>query len=191
MKIYTLTGDEGETGLPGGRRVSKDCARIETVGSIDELNAALGAVRAERPPPAIDRLVERIQHELLCFGAQVAASGTGEANVSSRYFHPIADEHVAALERAIDEFQTALPELQSFVLPAGTRAAAALHVARTTCRRAERRLVAWIRVESPDIDPTLKRYLNRLSDLLFVLARAANAAEGVPDVLWRKGRVES
>jgi cob(I)alamin adenosyltransferase len=167
MKIYTRTGDSGETGLFGGRRVAKDEPRIEVCGTIDELNCVLGLVRAEQPAEPIDALLERIQHELFEIGAEVAgaesAADTG---------------HVKTLEDAIDRFDAPLEPLEGFILPGGGRTAAGLHLARAVCRRAERRLVTLIRQCEQDHDPNRKispvatAYLNRLGDLLFVLARA-------------------
>lgn len=177
MKIYTRTGDLGETGLFAGPRVGKDMPRIEVFGTVDELNALLGMVRTETLPEGMDRLLERVQNELFEVGAELAtpdpvAKGT----------RTIGQEHVKALETAIDQYEAALPPLKEFILPGGTRAAAWLHWARTVCRRAERRLVSLVRESGTDISLLLLAYLNRLGDLLFVLARTANAQAGVPDV---------
>ena len=179
MKIYTKTGDAGQTGLLGGPRVAKDAPRIEAYGAVDELNATLGLARAEQPPAEIDRLLARIQHELFDLGGQLAAPDPARFGLST----PGPDD-VGVLEAAIDGFEAQLEPLKQFVLPAGTRLAALLHVARTVCRRAERRLVSLAALEP--VSPHLIVYLNRLSDLLFVLARTANRLAGQPDVPWSK-----
>jgi cob(I)alamin adenosyltransferase len=184
MRIYTRTGDQGETGLFRGPRVRKDHPRIEACGTVDELNAAVGLARAVGAPEEIDRLLCRVQHELLVLGGQLATpeSAAGRAVL-------IGDEHVAALEAAIDEQEATLPPLEQFVLPTGTRFAAALHMARTICRRAERRVVAMRAAEPPFAPDGMIRYLNRLSDLLFMLARAANAAADQAEEVWKKPKV--
>jgi cob(I)alamin adenosyltransferase len=180
MRIYTRTGDRGETGLFRGPRVSKDHPRIEACGTVDELNAAVGLARAAGAPDEIDRLLCRVQHELLVLGGHLA---TPEPAASRTVL--IRDEHVAALEAAIDDHGAALSPLEQFVLPTGTSVAAALHMARTICRRAERRVVA-MRAAEPSFAPDgMIRYLNRLSDLLFVLARAANAAADRAEEVWQ------
>jgi cob(I)alamin adenosyltransferase len=183
-KIYTRTGDTGDTGLFGGGRVRKDETRIEAIGAVDELNAALGMVRAElaragTAPPDADGLVSRVQHELFNLGAELAMLGSAPVGATA-----LADEHVAALEAAIDAHEASLEPLKEFILPGGAPAAAALHVARGVCRRAERRLVT-LSTQEP-VRGELLRYLNRLSDLLFVLARAMNRAHRVGDVTWRQ-----
>ncbi len=179
MKIYTRTGDQGETGLFGGPRVRKDVPRIEAYGTIDELNAVLGLARAAAPPPEVDAVLLRVQHELFVLGAELATPAPGHAAVPA-----IAQANVAALEAEIDRFEAVLPPLKEFILPAGSPAAAHLHLARTVCRRAERRAVS-LAVAEP-VSPVVLQYLNRLSDLLFVLARAANHAVGQPDVPWQQ-----
>ena len=194
MKIYTKTGDEGETGLYGGPRVRKDHLRIEAFGAVDELNALLGLARCEpldghsagnaedhsggEPSGETNTLLARIQSELFDLGAELATPDPQRLGTKL-----ISAEHVARLETAIDECDAHLPPLKAFSLPGGGRAAALLHVARTVCRRAERRVVSLTAVES--ISPDLVVYLNRLSDLLFVLARMVNQMAGQPDVLWR------
>lgn len=179
MRIYTRTGDQGETGLFGGPRVRKDVPRIEAYGTVDELNAVLGLSRAAGPPPEIDAVLLRVQHELFVLGAELASPQAGRAAIPTTE-----PGHVAALEADIDRFEAALAPLKEFILPAGSPAAAHLHVARTVCRRAERRVVALAAAEP--ISPTVLQYLNRLSDLLFVLARAANQAAGQADVPWKR-----
>lgn len=187
MKIYTKTGDDGETGLFGGGRVPKDDPRVEAYGAVDELNSQLGVARAEGLDPAIDEALRTIQSELFDVGAELATT-PGRAEKGG--LPQVERAAIERLERAIDDADGELPPLQTFVLPGGTRAAAQLHVARTICRRAERRVVALchrdpVRAEVP-------RYLNRLSDLLFVWARLENHRRGVPDVPWvgRGGRAD-
>jgi cob(I)alamin adenosyltransferase len=185
MKIYTKTGDGGETGLFAGPRVPKDDLRIEAYGAVDELNTFLGLVRAEGPASAIDALLGRIQHELFSVGAELCTPDPDKHEL-----RVIGEPHIAALEAAIDKHEAILAPLAQFVLPGGTKVASLLHVARCVCRRAERRLVTLSRREPERSFATLVRYLNRLSDLLFVLARAANAVAGWPDVPWQKQDVE-
>ena len=180
-KIYTRTGDLGETGLLGGPRVRKDSLRVEACGTVDELNAAIGLARAEPLCEDLDHLLERLQHDLFRLGAQSVAVGA-----LAKSLDMIQPAHVEALEKEIDRHEHALSELKQFILPGGTRAAAALHLARTVCRRAERRLVTASDAFGDEISPLLLVYLNRLGDLLFVLARAANAQAGQSDVPWKK-----
>ena len=181
MKIYTRTGDEGETGLPDGARVAKDAARPEACGTVDELNAMLGLVRAEPLGEPIDQCLFACQHDLLSIGAELAAGGAAAGT-----FRPVGVSQIEALEAAIDRHQETLPPLTGFILPGGTRAAALMHQARTVCRRAERRIVTLGRDESRQISPSLLAYINRLSDLLFVLGRAVNAEASAGDVDWEK-----
>lgn len=175
-KIYTRTGDDGTTGLATGTRVPKDAARVEALGAVDELNCVVGLVLAEDLSEAIRASLLRVQHDLLDMGGELCLPG----------HDIIGPTHVTRLENELDMLNAALPSLQDFILPGGTRAAAAAHLARTVCRRAERRLVALSRVES--VPPRLLHYLNRLSDLLFVLARALNRDAGGSDVLWQQGK---
>jgi len=179
MKIYTKTGDAGETGLFGGPRVGKDAPRIEAYGTVDELNAVIGLARCEPLPAEVDRLLARVQDELFGVGAELA---TPDPVTQQTQF--ITSEHIGDLERAIDHFEAQLPPLKQFILPGGTRGAAALHLARNVCRRAERCLVRLKREEP--VSAHLLGYLNRLGDLLFVVARVANAAQDVADVPWNK-----
>jgi cob(I)alamin adenosyltransferase len=181
MKIYTKTGDEGLTGLFGGPRVSKDAPRIETYGTIDELNAALGAARAENLPAEIEQCLAAVQNELFAIGAELATPRPAEKGMIL-----LTDEHVAHLERAIDQLELLLPPLTQFILPGGNKAAAALHVARGICRRAERRVVTLSSTPEIEFSPRIIHYLNRLGDYLFVAARAANHLAGIPDVPWAK-----
>ena len=175
-KIYTRTGDDGTTGLADGSRVSKDAARIEAMGGVDELNSAIGLVLAEDLPERLRAGLLEVQHDLLDLGGELCLPG-----------HTLIDEgHLLRLERELDTLNATLPALKDFVLPGGSRAAAAAHLARTVCRRAERSLVALARAET--VAPALIQYLNRLSDLLFVAARALNRHAGGHDVLWQQGR---
>ncbi len=181
MKIYTKTGDAGETGLFNAPRVRKDHPRIEAYGAVDELNSFLGLVRSEPLDADIDRLLERVQNELFDLGAELASPDPGETRVPHA-----TPAQAAALEAAIDRFEANLPPLKSFILPAGVRAASGLHVARTVCRRAERAVVHLAHQEGETVSDQIVIYLNRLSDLLFVLARAVNQMSGGGDVLWQK-----
>jgi cob(I)alamin adenosyltransferase len=178
VNIYTRTGDAGETSLLGGARVSKHDPRVDAYGEVDELNAWLGLVRASRVDPAIDQELVQLQQDLFALGAQLADPGGKTATRVAKAI--IADEHVSRLESLIDRLEAELPPLRRFILAGGTPAGAALHVARTVCRRAERRMVAL----DPPIDAVLLRYVNRLSDLLFVLARVVNHRGGVPETEW-------
>ncbi len=181
VKIYTKTGDEGETGLFAGPRVSKDHPRIEAYGEVDELNSVLGMVRAENLPAELDQLLSQIQNELFAVGAELATPDP-VAN-DTRY---VSGEQIARLELAIDQNEANLQPLKQFILPGGTKPAAALHFARSVCRRAERRLITLRNQSDPPVSGDVVKYINRLSDLLFVLARAANSAAGVADVPWDK-----
>lgn len=179
MKIYTKTGDGGETGLFGGARVSKASERVETYGEVDELNSVLGLVLTEPFDPAITALLTSVQSRLFDLGAELATAPDSKVSLGI----PLIDEpEIAALEQAIDRAETELTPLKSFVLPGGSRAAGYLHLARTVCRRAERRLVALAQHEA--VRPEALRYLNRLSDALFVFARLANHRAGIADVPW-------
>ena len=183
MKIYTKTGDGGETGLFGGGRIPKDGLRVAAYGEVDELNAALGVARALDPPEFADPLLQTIQRDLFTVGAELATPHPDKLHKAlSRSGGAIGESDIAALEDAIDSHEARLEPLKSFILPGGAPKAATLHLARTVCRRAERTVVALSRHEP--ISPAILRYLNRLSDLLFVLARAANAHAGRPDVKW-------
>ena len=178
-RIYTRGGDAGETSLGDGTRVSKLDGRIEAFGAVDELNAALGVVLAQDLPPSLRPVLERVQNELFDLGADLSVPVEVEGRL--RVEQPLVDR----LEQDCDAFNADLPELRSFVLPGGTAAAAGLHVARTICRRAERETLRAAR--SHDVAPLVAVYLNRLSDLLFILARAANALAGRDEPLWVPG----
>lgn len=179
MKIYTKTGDQGDTGLFDGTRVSKADPRVEAYGEVDELNAWLGLVRAEGVDDEIGGMVEQLQRDLFAVGAMMADPGHHIATRVKKALVTGAD--VARLEGWIDALESTLTPLRKFILAGGTRAGAGLHVARTVCRRAERRMIAL----GPDsVDGTVLIFMNRLSDLLFVMARAVNARAGVPEAEW-------
>lgn len=183
-KIYTKTGDDGETGLFGGPRVRKDHLRIEAYGTVDELNAALGVVRSQSPPAELDALLETFQNQLFDLGAELATPEPQKFGIVG-----VAPGSILALEQAIDRHEAELEPLKQFILPGGTPIAAGLHMARTVCRRAERLLVSLTAqgaAEGTPISPETVIYVNRLSDLLFVLARWVNRRAGVGDVPWQK-----
>jgi cob(I)alamin adenosyltransferase len=178
-RIYTRGGDRGETSLGDGSRASKLDPRIGAFGAVDELNAALGVVLAADCPDELQQTLARVQNELFDVGADLSVPW--EVGGRLRVEQPLVDR----LEEECDRFNEALPELRSFVLPGGTEAAARLHVARTTCRRAERDALAASK--QVELNPLVLVYLNRLSDLLFILARAANARAGRAEPLWKPG----
>lgn len=179
-KIYTRTGDEGMTGMLGPRRVFKDNARIDAYGTVDELNASLGVVRAEGLDAELDGYLKIVQEDLFVLGSALA-----DPDPKGPFFHAISTTHVSRLERAIDNMQNELKPLTTFILPGGSRAASHSHLARTICRRAERDVVSLSHVEHEPVDPVAIIYLNRLSDFLFVLARLVNHRAGIADVPWR------
>ena len=175
-KITTRTGDRGDTGLGDGSRVSKSSARVHALGELDELNSAIGLVLAEDVPAEMSEALNEVQHDLFDLGGEISIPG----------HMLLGDAQVERLEAAIERWNAELPALKEFVLPGGTRAAAAAHLARTICRRAERSLVQLNQKEKVS-DPAL-RYLNRLSDLLFIGGRRLNRAAGRKDVQWRHER---
>jgi cob(I)alamin adenosyltransferase len=181
MKIYTKTGDAGDTGLFGGGRVPKSHPRVEAYGDVDELNAVLGLVRAAEPMPRIDEVLVPIQRDLFAIGALLATPDR-EKMQSHLAKAQIDDDRIKDLEQAIDDGDAELEPLKSFIVPGGTHKAAALHVARTVCRRAERRVVEL--ASHTEIPTLVVIYLNRLSDLLFTLARVANKRSGAGEVTW-------
>ena len=183
MKIYTKTGDAGDTGLFGGPRVRKDDVRVEAYGAVDELNAAIGVARARGGDAEIDALLAAAQDHLFAIGAELATPPGAKAHSA---VPAIETAWASALEAAIDRFETELPPLRQFVLPGGTPLAADLHLARAVCRRAERRVVALHR--SAAVAPEVLTYLNRLSDFLFVAARLANHRAGAAEVPWHPRR---
>ena len=178
-KIYTRTGDEGMTGMLGPRRVFKDHARIDAYGTVDELNAVVGVIRAEGLDGQLDDYLKTVQDDLFVLGSALA-----DPDPKGPFFHAIHAEHVAHLERAIDTMQAELKPLTTFILPGGSKAASAAHLARTICRRAERDVVSLSHVEHEPVDPVAIVFLNRLSDFLFVLSRLINHRAGVADVPW-------
>lgn len=179
MKIYTKTGDTGDTGLYGGRRLSKDAKRVETFGTIDELNACIGFAEPQIQDDEACSILTRIQNELFDLGADLATPADHPKAENLRITSDLTD----SLERLIDRFQGMLPPMTHFILPGGSKGGAALHLARTVCRRGERCVVSLSKTES--VNPEILRYLNRLSDLLFVLARLVNHRSGIPEPFWR------
>jgi len=179
MKIYTKTGDSGDTSLFGGQRVPKDALRIEAYGTVDELNSVIGIALADGPDEDIRAVLLHIQHRLFGLGADLATP----RSVTRKTIKRVEPRDCLALEREIDRFDSRLKPLHSFILPGGSHLAARLHFARTVCRRAERVVVRLSRNE--DIGEGMTMYLNRLSDLLFVLARYANQTAAVPEIRWK------
>jgi len=175
-KIYTRTGDDGSTGLGDGSRTDKDSLRVEAFGAVDELNSLIGQLRSGALPDDIDSELADIQHDLFDIGGELCIPG----------HQLVTDGQVERLEHFLDLLNADLQPLKEFILPGGTAAAAVCHVARAVCRRAERRVVSLVREEA--VNGAGLRYLNRLSDLLFVIARSLNRAEGVADVLWQRGK---
>jgi len=186
MKIYTRTGDGGDTGLFGGGRVRKDDARVEAYGEVDELNASIGLAIAAIEDSPTAAWVERlriVQEDLFAIGSHLATPDA-ESNPAAKNLPPLPIARVERFETWIDEAETRLDPLRNFVLPGGSEGAARLHLARTICRRAERRVLPLVR-SADDRESVALVYLNRLSDLLFILARVANADVGLGDVPWR------
>ena len=175
-KIVTRTGDDGTTGLGDGTRVGKDSPRVQAMGDIDELTSVIGCVLSEELPEPLAKALVAVQNDLFDLGGEVCIPGRSA----------LWDAHVEQVEQRIEALRENLPPLKEFVLPGGTRAAALCHLARTVCRRAERSLVALGRVEG--VSELSIRYINRLSDLLFLVARSINAAAGRPEALWNPGR---
>jgi cob(I)alamin adenosyltransferase len=180
-KIYTKTGDDGRTGLFGGGRVEKSHARVEAYGDVDELNAVVGAARAVEMMPRVDEILAPVQRDLFAIGALLATPHP-EKHREQLEKARLSDKRIAQLEQAIDDGEEELEPLKAFILPGGTAKAAALHVARTVCRRAERSIVRLQRTD--EVPQIVIVYLNRLSDLLFVLARVANRRAGAGEVTW-------
>jgi len=177
-KIYTRTGDDGSTGLGDGTRVPKDDARVEAYGTVDELNSVLGLLLAGALPEPARVVLTRIQHELFDLGSELCIPG----------YRAVDDAMIETLERELDDFNAALPALEEFILPGGSPAAATCHVARTVCRRAERRVTTLARMST--VNPSVGRYLNRLSDLLFVIARVLARTDGGQEVYWRSPKLD-
>ncbi len=180
-KIYTKTGDDGTTGLVGGTRVKKYDPRLEAYGTIDELNAVVGVIRSCKIPDDVSTLLVEIQNKLFNIGSRLASDAKGQ-RITEKL--AITENHIAYIEKAIDEMEKDLPKLRQFILPGGDLAAAQCHVARTVCRRAERRILEF--AENDNAQPEIIRYINRLSDLFFVLARKMGAISGVQDVPWKQ-----
>jgi cob(I)alamin adenosyltransferase len=180
LKIYTRTGDKGDTGLFGGGRVAKTHPRVEAYGDVDELNATIGLARAIELMPRVDEVLVPLQRDLFAIGALLATPDRDKMKKQLEKAS-IDDRRITELEHAIDAGDAELEPLKSFIVPGGTPKAAALHVARTVCRRAERRVIA---LENEEIPPIVVVYLNRLSDLLFTLARVANKRAGAGEVTW-------
>lgn len=174
-KIYTRTGDDGTTGLGDGSRVGKDALRVAAMGDLDELNSAIGCVLAETLPGAVRKLLEAVQNDLFDIGGEVCVPGRSA----------LWDAHIERLERRIESLREPLPPLRDFVMPGGCRAGAACHLARAVCRRAERSLVALHHAEGVSV--LALKYVNRLSDVLFLAARTINAEAGQPELVWRPG----
>ena len=178
-RIYTRTGDTGETGLFGGGRVAKDDVRVEAYGAVDELNAMLGVIAAGIEEPVMSERIALLQSDLFSLGAHLATPDPARVQ---QHLPPLPLERIEQMEQWMNAASAALPALRSFILPGGSPAGAQLHLARTVCRRAERRVVHLTRAEA--VDPGVVRYLNRLSDLLFMLARVANQDAGVSELPW-------
>jgi len=182
-KLYTRTGDQGQTALYGGGRVPKDHLRVEAYGSVDELNSALGVAVSFLRQRRVAAALQSIQNELFNIGAELASESGPRAEKGRLFLDP--EGKIAALERLIDDYDSKVPPLRTFILPSGSQGGALLHLARGVCRRAERAVVRLSREE--DVNPHVLTYLNRLSDLLFVLARYVNKAARRPETPWRKG----
>lgn len=178
MKIYTKTGDKGKTSLFGGLRVSKDASRIQAYGTVDELNSHVGAIRSLNPGSEINEVLEKLQNDLFALGSDLATPSPKKGAAVKR----IEPRHIEQAEKIIDRLDSKLELLQNFILPGGSRIAAQIHVARTVCRRAERCVVELSRKETIGTLPVI--YLNRISDLLFVLARYANKLERIEETKW-------
>ena len=179
MKIYTETGDKGTTSLFGGMRVSKSEQRLEAYGTVDELNSVLGVARAGGLSSRLDEILEHLQHQMFSLGAELAAP-----DPAAQVMEPLGENTAKLIEQWIDEIEEQLPALKAFILPAGSPGAANLHLARCVCRRAEREIA--LLSESFEVRPAVLKYVNRISDLLFVMARKANQDAGVADVEWKK-----
>ena len=183
MKIYTRTGDSGETGLFGGPRVRKDDIRIEAYGTVDELNAVLGMARTEPTSAELSELLESLQHDLFVIGSELATPEPKQQQLPA-----IGTADITRVEGCIDQYEAELPPLKQFILPGGSPGGAALHVARAVCRRAERRVISLQNQNDTEISASIVVYLNRLSDLLFVLARFANQQAAQPEIAWKNPR---
>jgi cob(I)alamin adenosyltransferase len=186
MKIYTGTGDTGETGLYGGQRVGKDDMRVEAYGTVDEANAALGIAVCQLSDAELRGIVTDLQSQLFTVGSDLATPLERDTQAGKSTVPRVEAQHSVALERIIDRFEAELEPLRNFILPGGTPGASTLHLARAVVRRAERRTVTLWHNEPDQVNAEVLRYLNRLADLLFVLARAANHREGIADIPWTR-----
>lgn len=194
FKIYTKTGDDGKTGLFGGQRVRKDDLRVEAYGDVDELNAHLGVARALCNDPELDAVLSAFQNDLFQLGADLATPESEKTERGKSFVHRTSVEDVVRLEALIDKFEAELPPLTRFILPGGAPLSASLHVCRVVCRRAERKCVTLLKSISDEERPLSIHqqsliYLNRLSDLLFVLCRVANSRQKVEDVPWEQNKL--
>lgn len=181
FKVYTKTGDDGTTGLVGGTRVKKFDVRLEAYGTVDELNASIGVLRSYKLPDDVIKLLIQIQNKLFNIGSSLASDKKGEAFTANL---AITEKDIQVLEIAIDKFEDNLPALTHFILPGGDLAVAQCHVARTVCRRAERRIIEFS--EQATVQPEIIKYINRLSDFLFVLSRKITSEKNVDEVAWEK-----
>ena len=184
-KLYTRSGDAGLTGLFGGGRVPKDHPRVAAYGAVDELNSAIGVAIAFLADDRLTAELSSIQNELFNIGSELASETAGEKAAAFGQMFTDPERKIAALETLTDRYDTSLPQLETFILPSGSQAGALLHLCRTVCRRAEREVV-HLNHEEP-VNPDLIKYLNRLSDMLFALARYVNHADNKPETPWRKG----
>jgi cob(I)alamin adenosyltransferase len=179
MKIYTKTGDSGNTSLFGGKRVDKDNQRIEAYGTLDELNSVIGLILVEKVNDKTRKILTILQQSLFVIGSELATP----SDVQSKAIRPLTNEEISVLENYIDEIDADLPSLKNFIIPGGTKSASLLHFARTVCRRAERRIVEIDKSEN--ISKNIIAYINRLSDLLFVIARYENHVTSTPETEWK------
>ncbi|MCB9059113.1 MAG: cob(I)yrinic acid a,c-diamide adenosyltransferase [Calditrichae bacterium] len=179
MKIYTGFGDQGKTALFGGETVRKNHLRVEMYGTLDELNSLIGLLRNKNKDASVEKILKNVQNELFTYGSEIA---TPDVMKRENFTEQISDHHISALENAIDRFSEELPSLKNFILPGGSEAASYAHLARTVCRRAERMLISL--ADQIEIRGQLIIYLNRLSDLFFVIARIENLKSGVEDTIW-------
>ncbi len=185
MQIYTRTGDDGTTGLIGGTRLKKYDIRLEAYGTVDELNSYIGVIRSMQSDEHADKVLQKIQNKLFVIGAHLASD---DSALMIKKQLPWGEADVALLEHEMDQMFTVLPKLNNFILPGGCEAASFCHVARTICRRAERRIVEL--AENIDVDANLIKYINRLSDYLFVLSRKVSFDQKVPEILWSPEMME-
>ncbi len=191
FRIYTRSGDDGTTGLVGGIRVNKNSCRVEAYGTVDELNATLGMSIALHGDPTLEDVLCDLQNELFILGADLATPGIKQKKSGKSLVERINSSHTARLEEMIDHFEAELLPLSTFILPGGTPLAASLHFARVICRRAERCTISLYESEAPEVNLEAVKYLNRLSDLLFVMARVANLHQQVTDIPWISAKADN